>query len=189
MFQAAELYQNTAFSTREAQLALWPEPTPETAEANKSAYVRLRQLMNELHKPDDEHFSFGRRCAARRFWRRGLTAGGAGLRAGERLRLQRRAADGGAWFLPTVLVGWLVLTGYFAWLEVLHAGEKTTLEALGLSFSNTFGFLGFNRLYFGVEYWKDFPGILKVMGAAQTVLGVVFLFFFGLGLRNRFRLK
>jgi len=61
-FQRA-LHQDTVFTTDDAN---WPEITAENAADGKRAYTRLRQLMNELHKPDDEHFFFRRemRCNA-----------------------------------------------------------------------------------------------------------------------------
>ncbi|MDJ0825947.1 MAG: hypothetical protein QNJ16_10635 [Rhodobacter sp.] len=63
------------------------------------------------------------------------------------------------------------------------------LEAVGLSFANLFAFLGFARLYFGEFLAEEAPTWVKVLAGGQTIAGVVLLFFLGLGLRNRFRLK
>ncbi len=60
---------------------------------------------------------------------------------------------------------------------------------LGLSFANTLGFLGLGRLYFGRGCWTKLPVFSKIVGGVQTLLGIGALFFLGLGLRNRFRLK
>ncbi len=187
-FHASTFYQDMRFSTDMRDELLWPTPTPNTAEDDRSAYARLRQFMNEAHNPDNEHFFLRRemQCKAllEPFWEQVWIA------------LYRRAANYGhsiwrPFFALGVLVtaGWLVLNAYFAWRNIIWGDDKTGWEALGLSFSNTFGFLGFNRLYFGTEYWEDFHPFLKFMGAVQTILGVIFLFFLGLGLRNRFRLK
>jgi TM2 domain-containing membrane protein YozV len=62
------------------------------------------------------------------------------------------------------------------------------LGPFGLSFANLFAFLGLHRLYF-THVLKDLPGLLQFLAGAQTVAGVVLLFFLGLGLHNRFRLQ
>ena len=64
---------------------------------------------------------------------------------------------------------------------------------LALSFANVFAFLGFHRRFFSDPFSEDrfgeaLPWVVYWSGA-ETVLGVVLLFFLGLGLRNRFRLK
>jgi len=61
-------------------------------------------------------------------------------------------------------------------------------QAAGWSISNTLPFLGFGKLYYG-ELAKELAWPLKVAGGVQTLLGYVLLFFLGLGLRNRFRLR
>jgi hypothetical protein len=58
----------------------------------------------------------------------------------------------------------------------------------GLSFANIFAFFGFHRLYepgllSGAPWW------MLVLSGVQTVLGFILLFFLGLGLRTRFRLR
>jgi hypothetical protein len=93
-------------------------------------------------------------------------------------------ALGAAW-----LVGFLP---YHRWLmRTPEAAAETSpiFTAAGFSFSNLFGFLGFSRLYFSTEFLNALPTLLKVIAARQTVAGVILLFFLGLGLRNRFRLK
>jgi len=36
---------------------------------------------------------------------------------------------------------------------------------------------------------KRLPGSLAIVGAVQTIFGIVLLFLFGLAIRNRFRIK
>lgn len=62
-------------------------------------------------------------------------------------------------------------------------------DAAGISGANIFNFLGFQRAYFGFEFTRNLPAPLKVVAALQTIAGLVFLFFLGLGLRSRFRLR
>ena len=61
--------------------------------------------------------------------------------------------------------------------------------AAAASFGNLFGFLGINRLYFTELLRDHIPDGLQLVSGMQTVAGVILLFFLGLGLRNRFRLK
>ena len=185
MMHSCELYQDARFSYEPRG---WPEPQSDTAEDDKSSYARLRQLMNELHRPDEEYFFLRRemRCKALldEPWERIWT------------QLYGVVSDYGysVWrpilaLLVVVTVGWLLIVAAFAWNAVLADGTRTGWEALGLSFANTFSFLGFSRLYFGADYVALLPAWMKVLGALQTILGVIFLFFLGLGLRNRFRLR
>jgi len=62
-------------------------------------------------------------------------------------------------------------------------------EAFGWSFSNVFAFFRFGNLFYGAEYYENLPAELQFTAACQTVLGFVFLFLLGLGIRSRFRLR
>lgn len=183
-FYQRELHQDTSFTIAESH---WPEITPEIAEEGKRAYTRLRQLMLQLEKPDDAHFFFRQEMRCKEFvedhwWNR----------------------------VPITLFRWLSDYGYsvarpaaglaFAWLVpgffyLFHfaagiiggTAPVSILGPFGLSFANLFAFLGLHRVYFGTVL-PGLPGWLQALAGAQTVAGVVLLFFLGLGLRNRFRL-
>ena len=188
-----EMHQDTGFSD---DPKLWPEVTALNAKAGKRAYTRLRQVAAEIYDPDLEHFFLRQemRCKARIEW------------------------DKGAWFhwLFFVLYRWIADSGIsvarpfwllvFAWAFGLacFAGhfdsgvlpempediqDSRYWAAAGVSFGNLFGFLGINRLYFTDLLRDHSPDGLQFVAGAQTVAGVVLLFFLGLGLRNRFRLK
>ncbi|MCI0468318.1 MAG: hypothetical protein L0Y57_15180 [Beijerinckiaceae bacterium] len=60
-------------------------------------------------------------------------------------------------------------------------------EALGLSAANTLNVFGFRR-EFGLSVATPLPW-LNVIAAVQTILGAILLFLFGLGIRNKFRMK
>ncbi len=60
--------------------------------------------------------------------------------------------------------------------------------AAGYSFSAMFKFFGFQRTYLETET-EALTGGYEVFAACQTVAGFVLLFFLGLGLRTRFRLR
>ena len=62
-------------------------------------------------------------------------------------------------------------------------------EAAGFSFANMFKFFGLQRTYFDFGMIRDWPGWVQWVSGGQTVLAFVLLFFLGLGLRTRFRLR
>jgi hypothetical protein len=81
--------------------------------------------------------------------------------------------------LITIAIGilpfWWHLSGFF--------------QAIGLSFANTFGVLGFRKDLIDPQVLTCLPGWLKAIAASQTIAGIVLLFLFGLAIRNRFRMK
>jgi uroporphyrinogen-III synthase len=80
---------------------------------------------------------------------------------------------------------------HFLWSRLLApwpSGISTRAgEALGLSAANTLNVFGFRR-EFGMAIDTPFAW-LEVMSALQTIFGTILLFLFGLGVRNKFRMK
>jgi len=171
------------------------------AEDQKRAYNRLRLFMNKSLQIDEEQFFHRQemRCKTKlaNKWHSKLL-----------YRLYSGLSDyGNSVWRP---VGFLVLVMLFGFVANLWiSGNLATLlphgdagmgwsfgllgeddpwakprQAAGWSISNTLPFLGFGKLYYGDLAWP-----LEVAGGVQTLLGYVLLFFFGLGLRNRFRLR
>lgn len=187
-----EMHQDTSFSDSPE---FWPDVTEDNAEEGKRAYTRLRQVASEVYDPDLEHFFLRQemRCKERierdkRDWFHWFF-----------FFLYRKIADSGIsvstpfWLMVCVLsFGTGCFAGYFdsGAAAVLNAElqDNRYASAAGVSFGNLFGFLGINRLYF-TDLLISAPDGLQFVAGLQTVLGVVLLFFFGLGLRNRFRLK
>jgi hypothetical protein len=86
-----------------------------------------------------------------------------------------------------IVICWPIIASHLKHAQGVQ-GAAGIWQGLGVSFSNTFGFLGFGRLMHP-EFFVAAPAWLDALSGLQTVLGVVLLFFLGLGLRNRFRLK
>jgi hypothetical protein len=61
--------------------------------------------------------------------------------------------------------------------------------ALGLSAANTLNVFGFRKDFFDAATIEHLPPSLKILAAIQTILGAILLFLFGLGIRNKFRMK
>jgi uncharacterized protein YjbI with pentapeptide repeats len=91
----------------------------------------------------------------------------------------------GVWQPAIALISLIFLGGVA--LKALNCMQWGT--AVGLSFSNIFRFFGFQRAFFEADVFKSLGPWLKFGMGLQSVLGFLFLFFLGLGLRNRFRLK
>jgi hypothetical protein len=82
---------------------------------------------------------------------------------------------------------------FFLWVvgavSLIEWGSLHYSTAFGLSGANIFKLLGFQRVYFEDDVIGNLNSYLQFMTAAQTVIGYLLLFLFGLGLRNQFRLK
>jgi hypothetical protein len=188
-FHAADIYDDTIFPPRSDDLEYWPPLKGEDvmdAEAQKRAYNRLRLFMSRSLQIDEEQF----------FHRM-------------EMRCKKETADKAHtpiyWFYEKLsdfgnsvvrpVFGMVLLIAVGAALMLFHLemGKPATgaqfNTAVGWSISNTLPFLGFGKLYFGGKFALGLPVWLKVVGGVQTLFGFVLLFFLGLGLRNRFRLR
>lgn len=159
-------------------------------EEAKRAYEQLRIKCGALGKVEDEHLFFRREMDLTgrlspwytrvTYWLYGLTSD-----------------YGHSYWRPMVgLAGvWALWSGlyapYFMSLDKLHLcmdRMDLALSIAGLSFANIFAVFGFHRR-FPSDLLAD-PGTDAILlTASETLLGLVFLFFLGLGLRTRFRLR
>jgi hypothetical protein len=175
-FFGAQLHEATVSPSREA----WPIPKKKD-EANDfiNAYGRLKLKMDQLKKHEDELDFFA-------------------------LELQSRRVLLGTWTLQSLAIAtYGFLSDYgrsylrpLAALFVVAAigtvafwsfDARTICEALGLSAANTLNVFGFRR-DFGLSTATPFD-YLNVVAALQSIFGAIFLFLFGLGIRNKFRMK
>jgi len=128
--------------------------------------------------PEEEHFFFRREmwAAARAepLWR---TA---------HIHLYEAVSDFGYSIArPAVLLVLLWVIGTVVYATQVALGWMT---AAAYSFSVMFKFFGFQRTYL-LEETKLLTPMMETVSAGQTVLAFVLLFFLGLGLRTRFRLR
>jgi hypothetical protein len=72
---------------------------------------------------------------------------------------------------------------------LLQSGVVAPWQSLGLSFANTLNVFGFRKDFFDAAMIERLPAFLKILAAIQTILGTIILFLFGLGVRNKFRMK
>lgn len=180
------LHETTSFT---AEKTNWPstiDSKPQAALAKETCSV-IRHNLAKQGFPEKEHF----------FFRREMEATGKSQDLWKNLpyRFFGVVSDYGhsilrpclfllgLWIIPAFIYLWTM-----TWSSVMGGSFAVSLRAFGFSFANIFKFLGFQKTYFVKEFetlnpWLDF------LSAGQTVFGFVFLFFLGLGLRQRFRLR
>jgi hypothetical protein len=173
-FFGAKLHQGTVW-----RRIRWPPKPKNKDEAGTfiDAYACLKLEMDRLKKHEDELNFFA-------------------------LELQsRRIEQGPVWGFPFAIYGvlsdygrsYLRPLGALFVVAAIGAGAfwyfdaRTYGEALGLSAANTLNVFGFRR-NFGLSIDTPFA-CLEVVSAVQTILGTILLFLFGLGVRNKFRMK
>jgi len=188
-FFGAKLHEGTIWRG-----VTWPLAPRDAAHAGLfvDAYERLKLEMDRLKKHEDELDFFARELQSRRVlhgdWKLGTTfplyrpafglwIGAYGL-ASDFGRSHVRPLWG---LLVTAVAGALVFWPHLGWFKIK--------KALGLSLANTFGVLGFRKDFISPQLVEALPSLLKLVAAAQTVIGAVLLFLLGLALRNRFRMK
>lgn len=173
------------------QVPSWPAipDDPEKLKAARQSAAALRHAMGRQGLPEEEHFFFrkemGFEARIGGFWRRLPYV------------LFREVSFFGYsverpafWLVMTLVLPWALVPWLCVlWPGLAGPGAVTWDREAALSVANTFSFFGFQRLYFDVEVLQARAWVFQVMGAAQTVLGFVFLFFLGLGLRTRFRMR
>lgn len=184
-FHGVMLHERTLFSAGDD---FWPKVVKQPLEQARSTCSSIRHILAKQGLPEDEHF----------FFRREMHFAG---------------RIGPIWQrLPYLMFGWFSEYGYsiarpFWWLFAIwllgtfviaeHFVAETSESLLGsddwtamaLSFSNLFPVFGFGRAYFGTDFLQALPQHLKVFSGIQTVASLPLLFFLGLGLRQRFRLR
>ncbi|MEQ9695783.1 pentapeptide repeat-containing protein [Shimia sp. SDUM112013] len=193
----AVLHDNTTFTAKEGY---WPDKAQRPykdrdeeqiwAEASKDSCATIRHAIAKQGLPEDEHFFFRREmqfAGQIGSWLQRLPYRAFGLVSDYGHSIERPAKS-----LVTTVV---MPSGVFA-AKLGTAGHGAGLldffreiwAGLGLSFANTFKFFGLQRLHFG-KFFQEAGPWLHFLAGTQTVLGFVFLFFLGLGLRQRFRLR
>jgi uncharacterized protein YjbI with pentapeptide repeats len=175
-FFGAKLHQDTVW-----RRITWPPKPKDKDEGGRfiDAYACLKLEMDRLKKHEDELDFFA-------------------------LEMQSRRVLLGPWRgLPIALYGFLSDYGrsYGRPLYALFAvaavgtlvlsllGAVTPWQSLGLSIANTLNVFGFRKDFFDAATIEHLPALLKILAALQTILGTILLFLFGLGIRNKFRMK
>lgn len=175
-------------ATFTADTSCWPSVSMQDDETSKEACATIRHALAVQGLPDEEHFFFRREMAyagKQGTWWQRLPYRAYGSVSDFGKSIQRPLL----WLLGLWMAPSLVYLACFAWTDVMVGRSWRILEPFGFSFANIFKFLGFQRLYFGSTYMDTLPVWLQAVSGLQTILGFALLFFLGLGLRQRFRLR
>jgi hypothetical protein len=154
-----------------------------TKEVAKESCATLRHALGKQGMPEEEHFFFTREMHHE------------GQIGSWFQRLPYRlfgwvSGYGGSFERPALGLIWLFLAPLGVYLAALGPTSLATFgKAMALSFASIFKFLGFQRTYFGTVGYQNVDIIVQMLTATQTVLSFILLFFLGLGLRTRFRLR
>lgn len=194
-FFESDLYEYTDWHN-----SRWPmvPDDADTARSQVQHYQRLVLLMDKLHKPDDQHFFFRKEMRARR------RAEPIGVSTAMNWIYEFTCDYGhgigrivSIWILHIIAGAVLILTSKVASSPERELSWRYVYElisdlifALGISFSNSHALLALGRSFLddAVESWSRLP-LFNIIGAVQTTLGVVLLFFLLLTVRNRFRMR
>ena len=189
-FYDCELYPETEFSLDKHKWVTRPKSPMSTdpsfeISVNKDAYERLKHEMNKLQKTDAENFFYRQelRCKALLepwyyrpvYW------------------IYETASDNGysiarpaGWLLALIILLWGFYGSVFRNVAGFEYITAPILDGFVISVGNTLPFLGIGNSTYAQEI-SQFPAWLKLLSAIQGLLGLVLLFFLGLGLRTRFR--
>jgi Pentapeptide repeats (9 copies) len=172
-FAGAKLHEGTVWRG-----AKWPIPV-NSARAGLfvDSYERLKLEMDRLRKHEDELNFFALEISSRRVL--------AGPFLGVPIVIYRILSNyERSYVRPIVGLGITVLAGALSLLFQLKL-----VKAIGLSLANTFAVFGVRKDLVDPQLIGSLSAFLKVISAVQTVFGIALLFFFGLAVRNRFRMK
>jgi len=148
------------------------------AEIVKASAGSLRHAMARQMLPEEEHFFF-----RREMW--GVQRTVDGLR---RLPVWFYGAVSDYGYSigrPTLFLGALWLAGWIVYAQQTTFG---LVKSAAYSFATMFKFFGLQGTYLSAEA-EGLSAGLELWSGTQTVLAFILLFFLGLGLRTRFRLR
>jgi hypothetical protein len=181
-FGGAVLHPKTTFS---AERRLWPTHMGQIASEARESFATIRHAVAQQGLPEDEHFFFRKEMhfagQIGSFWQR-LPYRTFGLFSDYGYSIAKPANA----LIALWSIGFAALWGYF--LSVGYDGPAAG-TAMALSLHNIIPIFGFGGQYFDKDFMEALPASLKFLSGVSRIFGFVFLFFLGLGLRTRFRLR
>ena len=178
----------------------WPDVRKyaDSAREQVQCYQRLGLLMNRLEKPSDQHFFFRKEMRAQR------SAEGWNIAHLMNWFYEIFCDYGyGLGRISAIWGGHMVFGALAMLFSKLISAESSEFSwrmasemladappALAISFSNSHALLALSRTFLEDTYlaWESVP-LFNIVGGAQTVVGVILLFFLLLTVRNRFRMR
>jgi len=170
-----------------AERAFWPQGNQPNPKQAKESCATLRHVMAKQGLPEDEYFFFRKEMEFSGkiggFWRtRPVKAYGVFSDYGA--SIAKPLAGLGALWLGCALIYMVA----FNWPGVVDPEFVPAGKGFGFSIANMVKFLGFQRTYYAGVI-QNIPNWMQFLAAVQTTFAYVLVFFLGLGLRSRFRLR
>lgn len=166
----------------------WPVGPLQDLELAKTSCATIRHILSKQGLPEEEHFFFRREM--------GFAAQIGGWWERLPYRIFGEVSDFGysiarpaLWLLGMFIVIGMINHAVLQWGASLHGVGYHPVQAFALSFSNEFPLFGLQARWFEPEFLKVLNPWLKFLGGLQTVVALPLLFFLGLGLRTRFRMR
>ena len=167
-----------------------------TKEVAKESSATLRHEMGRQGLPEEEHFFFRREMEFAR--QLGLSKSKEVwpyFKAWPYWIFKTFSGYGESITRPLIWLGIAFVTfavmfsAYFNWMNEFYDKAFAAAAPFTLSGANLFSFLGFHRFYFSSLGFAEMHWFVQFLCAVEEVMGLVLLFFLGLGLRKRFRLR
>ncbi|MGB6176716.1 MAG: pentapeptide repeat-containing protein [Methylocella sp.] len=179
-FFNAKLHQGTVWR----DIKDWPKPKlKDEAGRFLDAYACLKLEMDRLKKHEDELDFFALELQSRRVLQESELKG-----SGLPIALYGLVADYGRSYARPLYA--IIAVAAFGTLVLLLSGALAApWQSLGMSVANTLNVFGFRKDLLDPHLFENLPAPLKILAAGQTILGAILLFLFGLGVRNKFRMK
>jgi hypothetical protein len=170
-----------------AERVFWPQDNQPNPKQAKESCATLRHVMGKQGLPEDEYFFFRKEMEFAGeiggFWRtRPVKAYGVFSDYGASIA-KPLVGLGSLWLFCS-----LVYMVAFNWPGAVAPEFVPAGKGFGFSIANMVKFLGFQRTYYA-EVIQNIPNWMQFMSAVQTTFAYVLVFFLGLGLRSRFRLR
>ncbi|MCK0104041.1 pentapeptide repeat-containing protein [Pseudohalocynthiibacter sp. F2068] len=183
VFTGATLHEKTSFTANPEN---WPSSLDSNLDEARENCEIIRHLLSGQGLHEQAHF----------FYRREMEFAGRIGNFWQKLpyKIFRILSDYGySIALPLKFLAIVLIAPLGAYTAILEGPDEgfsfiNFFKAIGFSFSNTFKFFGLQKVYFS-ELLDQLDMVLSFVTGAQTVSGFVLVFFLGLGLRTRFRLR
>lgn len=189
ILDGAVLHQNTDFSAEEAY---WPVKTAQKPAQARESCATIRHAIAKQGLPEEEHFFFRREMEfARQVEWADKDAGWLRFKAWPYLLFKVFSNYGESIARPVRALCELFVLGagaLFGFYSAMLGFWQAAGLAAAVSFSNLLPLFGFGRTFLKDDL-EMLPSGLQFVSGAQTVLALPLLFFLGLALRKRFRLR
>lgn len=181
-FTQTQFHQKTTFTE---DPAYWPTANRENAKRGIDSYAILQRFAAESRKSELERFFLRQEWASKE----ALSQSTIDRRTSQAFGFFADYGNSFAWPAFWLAVVWGSCWGIIgSFLRYGNHSPNPIGDGAMIALGNTLPFINISEKMHQ-DFYKQFPWWLDLLSAAQSILGIILIFFIGLGLRNRFRLK